>query len=77
MGTGSGGDRDPREEILGSSLLASQFEDVIQEPTNVQQIGIAADDGLTPPMRNNDSRKTSGANTPNKDGADTPTTHLS
>lgn len=34
-------------------------------------------EGLTPPRRNNDSRKTSGANTPNKEGADTPTTHLS
>jgi len=32
---------------------------------------------LTPSRRNNDSRKTSGANTPNKEGADTPTTHLS
>jgi len=31
----------------------------------------------TPPRRNNDSRKTSGANTPSKDGANTPTTHQS
>jgi len=31
----------------------------------------------TTPRRNNDSRKTSGANTPSKDGANTPTTHQS
>jgi hypothetical protein len=29
----------------------------------------------TPPRRNNDSKKTSGANTPREDGANTPTTH--
>jgi hypothetical protein len=29
----------------------------------------------TPPRRNNDSKKTSGANTPNREGANTPTTH--
>lgn len=73
-------------------MLSSQFEDNQSNPilnlNNIlpsttgldgtphqQQIGSSL---LTPPRRNNeDSRKTSGANTPNKEGADTPTTHQS
>jgi len=37
----------------------------------------SATQGSNPAGRNNDSRKTSGANTPSKDGANTPTTHQS
>jgi len=62
--TGSGADRE--QEVMGTSLLAPE-EPIVNLPN----------EGLTPPQRNNDSRKTSGANTPNKEGADTPTTHLS
>lgn len=64
--SGSGAERE--QEPMGSSLLGPLVDEHILNMPN---------EGLTPPRRNNDSRKTSGANTPNKEGADTPTTHLS
>eukprot|EP00347_Sterkiella_histriomuscorum_P004237 403361220 len=50
--------------------LGSAFDSTRRNQTSVQQMR----QGISSTPTRNDSRKTSGANTPNKEGADTPTT---
>jgi hypothetical protein len=62
VGGGSGGDPPQERSSLGN------FEEQTYQTINFSGVT------QTTPRRNNDSRKTSGANTPTKDGENTPTT---